>query len=281
MSSVVAAAPEAIAPITHFAACVRTEASRDNLRSQYKSHQNVTVVSGDVVASLKAADVVILAVDPSQVQDVLKSPGVGQALAEKLVISLVAGWTCDRIHAVLRMVATSSKAPFIIKVLPNTAASVGESISAVETPGPQGAEATTVEQYVELTNKIFSQVGQTVEIPTSYMDAFTAVGGSTPAFFAVLLEGMEDAAVAIGLPRATARQILAQSMAGTAAMVKAGASPAAIKDRNTSSEGCTIGGLMVLEEGAARGVVGKAIRESVTIVRHMDSSPHVNDTRRS
>lgn len=194
-----------------------------------------------------------------------------------MMISLVAGWTRERLR---RFAANSfSTGPFVIKVLPNTAASVGESISAIETPEIKFADATTVRQYVETTNKIFSQVGQTVEIPASYIDAFTAVGGSTPAFFAVLLEGMEDAAVAIGLPRATARQILAQSMAGTAAMVKAGASPAAIKDRNTSSEGCTIGGLMVLEEGAARGVVGKALRESVTIAWHMESNPHVNDTR--
>lgn len=259
---------------------MRSDASRNDLATKFEKHQNVEVVNKDIAAAVKEANAIILAVDPSQVQDVLANADICEALSKKLVISLIAGWTCERIHDVLNKEASSNIAPpFFVKVLPNTAASVGSSITAIETPQPEGETAATAQQYLDLATKIFSQVGKTVQIPATYMDAFTAVGGSTPAFFAVLIEAMEDASVAIGLPRATARTILAQSMAGTAAMIQSGASPAAIKDRNTSSEGCTIGGLMVLEEGAARGVVGKAIRESVTIVRHMSSNPHVNDTR--
>ncbi|THC92739.1 hypothetical protein EYZ11_007787 [Aspergillus tanneri] len=76
------------------------------------------------------------------------------------------------------------------------------------------------------------------------MDATTAVAGSTPAMFSVIVDAMIDAAVA-----------------------------------GTSPEGCTIGGLMVTEEAGLRGYVGKALREAVTIARLMDGTRPVNDTR--
>jgi pyrroline-5-carboxylate reductase len=112
------------------------------------------------------------------------------------------------------------------------------------------------------------------------MAATTAVGGSTPAFFAIICDAMIDASVAVGVPRESAQQMIYQSMMGTAAMLKSGVHPGALKDQGTSSEGCTIAGVMVLEEGGVRGTVGKALRESVTVARLMGEEEHLNDTRR-
>ncbi|KAA8645251.1 uncharacterized protein ATNIH1004_006670 [Aspergillus tanneri] len=94
------------------------------------------------------------------------------------------------------------------------------------------------------------------------MDATTAVAGSTPAMFSVIVDAMIDAAVA-----------------GTASLLQNGIHPALLKDQGTSPEGCTIGGLMVTEEAGLRGYVGKALREAVTIARLMDGTRPVNDTR--
>jgi pyrroline-5-carboxylate reductase len=70
-----------------------------------------------------------------------------------------------------------------------------------------------------------------------------------------------------------------QAMQGTASLLRSGIHPALLKDQGTSPEGCTIGGLMVMEEAGVRGHIGRALREAVTIARRMDSDPHVNDTR--
>lgn len=120
------------------------------------------------------------------------------------------------------------------------------------------------------------------------MAATTAVSGSTPAFWAVIVDAMVDAAVAVGLPRGMAQEQVYRSMAGSAAMFLAGWKTGEVRDMGTSPEGCTIGGIMVLEEMGVRGAVGRAVRESVTIAREMGREQdrgqgggrHVNDTRR-
>lgn len=112
------------------------------------------------------------------------------------------------------------------------------------------------------------------------MDAITAVGGSTPAFFAVICDAMIDAAVAVGLPREVAQIAVFQAMKGSAAMMQSGVLPAALRDQGTSPEGCTIAGVMVLEEKGVRGGVGRAVREAVSVARLMGDGGHVNDTRR-
>lgn len=70
-----------------------------------------------------------------------------------------------------------------------------------------------------------------------------------------------------------------QSMMSTAAQLQSGVHPRVLKDHGTSPEGCTIGGPIVMEEGAVRGHMGRALREAVTIARRMDGDAHVSDTR--
>jgi pyrroline-5-carboxylate reductase len=117
------------------------------------------------------------------------------------------------------------------------------------------------------------------------MPATTAVSGSTPAFWAIIVDSFVDAAVAVGLPRKLAQEQVYQSMRGCAEMLQGGMQPAQLRDMGTSPEGCTIAGVMVLEEGGVRGVLGRALRESVTVARAMGrvgegEGAHVNDTRK-
>jgi pyrroline-5-carboxylate reductase len=136
---------------------------------------------------------------------------------------------------------------------------------------------------MHIADAVFSQIGKPIHVAPRLMAATTAVGGSTPAFWAIICDAFIDAAVAVGMPRAIAQAQIYQSMRGTADMLQSGIHPGVLRDMGTSPEGCTIGGVMVLEEMGVRGALGKALRESVTIARAMGSGKedlHVNDTRR-
>lgn len=260
-------------------ACVRSQASQNVLRQRFSQHLNdLDVVRRDNVGAVKKSRVIILATDPADIPAVLTEPGMRDALANKLLISIAAGWTRQKLEQTLygseTTTGNSTGRAWVVRTLPNIAAQVSQSLTAIEI-----SEPALPENYLKLTTAIFEQIGKTVHIPPRLINAATAVGGSTPAFFAVICEAMIDAAVAVGVPRDMAHTMIFQSMQGTATMLQSGMHPALLKDQGTSPEGCTIGGVMSLEEGGVRGQVGRAVRESVTLARLMEVQDHVNDTR--
>lgn len=270
---------------SRFIACVHSQNSKTKLEEKFKGQVQtgkLTVTLDGNIESIQKSQVIILGVDPSAVQKTLTQDGVIDALKGRLLISVAAGWTRDDLDRVL---GQSTDTPYesrtwVIRTLPNIAALVSESLTAIEEPGEE-----TPREHMDSTIAIFARVGETVIVPSRLMSAATAVGGSTPAFWAVICDALIDAAVAVGMPRATAQTMIYQSMKGTAAMLQGGVHPGVLKDQGTSPEGCTIGGLMVLEEAGVRGHVGKALREAVTIARLMGKSDggemHVNDTRKA
>lgn len=265
--------------ITRFIACTRSKESEQKLKDKFSDHSDkFSVVRGDNIKAVKDSDIVVLGVDPSVVDAVLKEKGLSDALKGKLLISVAAGWTRQKLESTLYGSQTTAEnadgRAWVVRTLPNVAASVGQSLTAIEISEPNPPT-----QHLDITEAIFQQIGKTVQIEPRLMDATTAVGGSTPAFFAVIVDAMIDAAVAIGVPRDIAHTMIFQSMQGTASLLQSGIHPAILKDQGTSPEGCTIGGIMVMEEAGVRGHIGKALREAVTIARQMGSNPHVNDTR--
>ena len=257
-----------------YIACVRSESSESKLSQKFPEavkSGKLSISRGDNVKAAKDADIVLLGVDPADVEEVLKQEGLPDSLSGKLLISLAAGWTRANIE---QLFSSSKDKIWVIRTLPNIAAQVSESLTAIEEP-----DKDIPKDFVEITDAIFTQVGKTVHIEPRLMNASTAVGGSTPAMFAIICDALIDASVAVGMPRATAQTMIYQSMKGTAAMLQSGIHPGVLKDQGTSPEGCTIGGLMVMEEAGVRGHLGKALREAVTIARLMGQNPHVNDTR--
>ncbi|KAI0174089.1 putative pyrroline-5-carboxylate reductase [Pestalotiopsis sp. NC0098] len=264
------------APVKRFFASVRSERSEKRLTEQFSASQHLLEISRGSDGTVKAAtesDVILLGVDPADVDQTLRQPGLAAAMENKLVISIVAGWTREQLVTLLASQGASKV--HIVRTLPNMAATVSQSITAIENPDPA-----TPSHMVDLTDKIMSSIGKTVRLDASKMDAFTAVGGSTPAFFAVIVDSLVDAAVAVGLPRHEATSIIAQSMLGSATLIQSGVHPGVLRDQGTSPEGCTMGGLMVMEERNVRGGLSRALREAVTVARLMGKEPHVNDTRR-
>ena len=238
----------------------------------------MTILQNENVKGVREADVVLLACKPYNLSAVLQEEGIREALAGKLLISILAGVSVSQIEKTIYSGASLFDAGVhcrIVRVMPNTASLIRESMTVIATsdpPLPQSIEA--------LVSWIFTRIGRVVHLPQASMDASTALCGSGPAFFALVLEAMADGAVAMGLPRAEAQLMAAQTMRGTAGLVLNGEHPAMVREKVSTPGGCTIGGLLVLEEGSLRGTVARSVREATVVASQLGKGKQgVNGTR--
>ena len=204
----------------------------------------VTDSNAKVVA---AADVLVLAVKPQQMADVLTelAPSI---TANTLVISIAAGLSIDFYSSILG----SDKR--IIRVMPNTPCLVGATAAGFSTGGVATAED------ADLVEQILSTVGIAVAVPENLLDAVTGLSGSGPAYVYQIIEALSDGGVRVGLPRPTATRLAAQTVMGAAKMVlETGEHPGALKDAVTSPGGTTIAGVHALESGGLRGTLMNAV----------------------
>ena len=265
---------------TNFVACVRRPESAKRIRkavSDFSERYPVEVLQNRNVEGVQKADVVILGCKPYMVADILREEGIKDALSGKLLISICAGVPVSQIEGVLypNGVKSETNVCRVVRVMPNTAAIVRESMTVIATSTPPLPKE--LEQLVEY---IFTRIGRVVHLPASTMDVSTALCGSGPAFLALMLESLADGAVAMGLPRAEAQLMAAQTMRGTAGMVLSGDHPALIREKVSTPGGCTIGGLLVLEEGVVRGTVARAVREATVVAGELGKGGvGVNGTR--
>lgn len=205
-------------------------------------------VTTDNAAAVGRADVVLACLKPDCTLGVVAS--VADALADKLLISIAAGVTLDKLES------AAPKAR-VIRAMPNTPSLIGEGMTVLSS----GASAT--EDDRARARAIFEAVGRVAELDHKHMNAVTALSGSGPAFVYVMLEAMADGGVMMGLPRDVSLTIAAQVFAGSARMVLEGHDhPAALKDQVTTPAGCTIAGLLTLEDGRIRSVLARAIQEA-------------------
>jgi pyrroline-5-carboxylate reductase len=113
---------------------------------------------------------------------------------------------------------------------------------------------------LELAKTLFDTVGRTVIVDEKHMDAVTGLSASGPAFIYIILESLAEAGVKVGLPRDLATLLAAQTTLGAAKMVlETGHHPAMLKDAVTTPAGCTIDGILELEEGKLRVTLIKAV----------------------
>jgi pyrroline-5-carboxylate reductase len=113
---------------------------------------------------------------------------------------------------------------------------------------------------------LFEPLGRVMDLDEKHMDAVTGLSASGPAFMFVILESLAEGGVQCGLPRAVALELAAQMTLGAASMVlETGRHPAALKDEVTTPAGCTIAGLMVLEDGRIRSVVARGIERATQV----------------
>ncbi|TVY30715.1 Pyrroline-5-carboxylate reductase [Lachnellula hyalina] len=261
---------------SRFIACVRTPTRASQIQTALSSHLNVvSIVQNENVRACTEADIILLACKPYMVSSILAAEGMRTALQNKLLISICAGVTKEAILDSLSL-SPGEEAPTVIRAMPNTASQIRESMTVIATSTPPLPTETEA-----LVTWIFKRIGDVVYLPASNMDASTALCGSGPAFFALVLEAAIDGAVAMGIPRAEAQRMAAQTMRGAAGLVLNGEHPAILRDKVTTPGGCTIGGLLVLEEGMVRGTVAKAVREATGVAALLGKGVQgVNGTRR-
>ena len=113
---------------------------------------------------------------------------------------------------------------------------------------------------MRLAREIFDAVGRIIVLDEKHLDAVTGLSASGPAFLYIVIESLAEAGVKVGLPRNIATELAAQTMAGTGTMVlQTGEHPAKLKDLVTTPAGCTIDGILELEEGGLRVTLIKAV----------------------
>jgi len=197
---------------------------------------------------VKFAQVLIVAVKPDQVTEVLKDIAAG-VTDQHLILSIAAGVTLAQMEACL------PEGSRVVRVMPNTPALVGASASGFalgKAASPEDARTTA---------SIFSAVGVALQVKEALLDAVTGLSGSGPAYAYLMIEALSDGGVAAGLPRDAATKLAAQTLLGAAKMVlDTGLHPGALKDMVTSPGGTTIEGVHELEKGGVRAALMNAVR---------------------
>lgn len=228
-------------------------------REAFERETGATVTEDNRVV-LEKSRVIILAVKPGQVADMLREVQ-DTVSADHLFISIAAGVTTAKIESAL---PTGAR---VIRVMPNTPALVGESASGYA----RGREATSADS--ELAGRLLGAVGVAFEVGEPLLDAVTGLSGSGPAYVYQIIEALSDGGVAAGLPRDTATKLAAQTLLGGARMVlETGIHPGQLKDMVTSPGGTTIEGIHALEQGGLRATLMNAVRAASDKSRQLGQS---------
>ncbi len=220
-------------------------------RSYLEQKYEVVVTTDNSLVLGAAKEAVMLAIKPQIFS------AVTQELADilpiehsPLIISILAGVTLKQLEAAFPQVP-------IIRAMPNTPATVGAGVTAIS------LGAYTHPDHQQTAQQIFAAVGEVVEVPESLMDAVTGLSGSGPAYVALMIEALADGGVAVGLPRAIAKQLAVQTVLGTATLIQeTKIHPAELKDRVTSPGGTTIAGVSTLEKAGFRSAIIEAVKAS-------------------
>jgi pyrroline-5-carboxylate reductase len=204
-------------------------------------------VSTDNRAAADGADVILLAVKPPVVVEVLEEIR-GVVTPKTLVVSVAASVPTKLIEQHL-----GENVP-VVRAMPNTPCAIGAGMTGVSS-GSRAAAA-----HVELAKAMFEAVGRVVVVDEKLMDAVTGLSASGPAFAYIILESLAEGGVKVGLPRDVATLLAAQMMLGAARTVlETGDHPALLKDAVTTPAGCTIDGILELEDGKVRVTLIKAV----------------------
>src|ERR1700756_21291 len=212
-------------------------------------------VGTDNLEAARKSELILLGVKPFQVPELIAQ--IKPALTpSKLIVSFAASVKTSAIEEAAGMSIA------VIRAMPNTPSALGA-----------GAAGLCKGRYVkpeqmELAQRIFETVGRTVVVDEKHMDAVTGLSASGPAFIYIILESLAEAGVKVGLPRDVATLLAAQTTYGAARMVlETGYHPALLKDAVTTPAGCTIDGILELEEGGLRVTLIKAVMRATERAR--------------
>jgi pyrroline-5-carboxylate reductase len=236
----------------------------DIVKAEAVAKELGVLTSSSNTAAAAKADFIFLAVKPNIIQNVLVE--IAPVLLKRMeagnpacLVSMAAGISINTIHSALNI----SGQP-IVRIMPNTPVFVSEGVVAM-------ASINTKEEDVQTLSSILSAAGIVDCVDESYIDAVTALSGSGPAFVYMFVEALADGAVQVGLPRDKAMKYAAQTVLGSAAMIKeTKLHPGELKDRVASPGGTTIAGIAALEHNAFRGAVMSAVKAAFDKAKNMN-----------
>jgi pyrroline-5-carboxylate reductase len=216
------------------------------LKDKLKVHAGL-----DNAEAVKDANIIFVCVKPQVVADVMREIRA-HVHTRQLIISVAASVPTDMIERALE------KEVPVVRAMPNTPCVLGAGMTAL----CKGKFAT--KQNLDTATRFFDAVGRTVAVDEKHMDAVTGLSASGPAYIYIILESLAEAGVKVGLPRDIATLLAAQTTMGAARVVlETGDHPALLKDAVTTPAGCTIDGIMELEEGKLRVTLIKAVVKAV------------------
>lgn len=230
---------------------------RHQARAEQLTRQLGVPVGTDNAEAARKADLILLCVKPKTVREVVQEVAP-EMTPDKLLISIAASVPTDYIERNL-----GAEVP-VVRAMPNTPCAIGCGMTGI-CRGKFAAQT-----HLELATAIFEAVGKTVIVDEKHMDAVTGLSASGPAFIYVILESLAEAGVKVGLPRDVATLLAAQTTQGAARVIlETGHHPALLKDAVTTPAGCTIDGILELEEGKLRVTLIKAVVRATQRAREL------------
>ena len=229
-----------------------SQALLESLKQKY-----AVAVTASNPEAVSGKDIVILAVKPQNLAEVMAGLK-GQLKSNQLILSIIAG-------AKINTLSQGLKHNAIVRAMPNTPARVGEGMSVwTATPG------VTEEQKI-LAKAILGAMGKELYVgDENYLDMATAVSGSGPAYFFLMVEALVDAAVEIGLPRDMAQELVLQTMLGSSRFIQSsGEAPAELRKKVTSPGGTTAEALTQFEKGGFGDLVRRAVKAAYKRAREL------------
>jgi len=231
-------------------------------------HINPTAAS----ESFPPAEVVILAVKPQVLRGVVSDLGSTLHQRKPLVISIAAGIETSAIARFMAEGASSGSSgseatavtqvqdkdlPPVIRVMPNTPALVNEGATGLyATPDTTPTQRLVAESLLGAVSKQVSWVDQ-----ESLIDTVTGISGSGPAYFFLMMEAMEDAAVKLGMDRETAKELTIQTCLGAAKMAQSSSDDLkTLRVKVTSPQGTTDAAIKTFEKGGFRDLVAESVK---------------------
>lgn len=230
-------------------------------RRQYLGEKYDIAVTGDNLVSARSGEVVVLAVKPQQVAEVMADLA-GQLKPSQLVLSIMAGVT-------IKTLRDGLKHNRIVRVMPNTPAQIADGMS-VWTATPE-----VTKRQKGWASSILQSIGKEIYVDDEkYLDMATALHGSGPAYFFLFVEALTEAGAQIGLPRDMAQELVLQTMLGSGRLIeKSGKSPAELRQMVTSRGGTTAAALAELEKGEFARLVARAVQAAYNRAKELGGEP--------
>lgn len=222
---------------------------------KYLEEKDITVTS-DNAKAVKKAEVLILAVQPTQIETLIEEIKPVLDPEKHILVSAITGVTDEEIA---ELTGTGFR---IIRVMPNTAASINQSMTCIEKTPHKEAEEVTVE--------LFNTLGKTLLIETELMEASTVLNACGVAFFLRYIRAASQGGIEVGFHAEEAQLIAAQTALGASALLlQSGGHPEHEIDKVTTPKGCTIAGLNEMEHNGLSSALIKGIKTSYNMIENI------------